>query len=184
MNFFRIPIFPLLSRTESTTCATQLDANKREESAVCQPKAAAAEQQAGGGGTKQHGRGGEAAADSGAGRERKEQEDRGGGWRTAAECAAICCCCPCGVMNLLILAVYKLPAGLCRKMWRRRNLRRKKRNALLQQRPSAGPPTCSCDEGNVQMIERGGKNGVDLDDEMWARFYGAGFWRSSSQREA
>lgn len=104
---------------------------------------------------------------------------------TAAECAAICCCCPCGVMNLLILAVYKLPAGLCRKMWRRRNLRlKKKRNALLQQRPSAGPPTCSCDEGNVQMIERGGKNGVDLDDEMWARFYGAGFWRSSSQREA
>ncbi|GAB2272601.1 hypothetical protein Dimus_007423 [Dionaea muscipula] len=43
---------------------------------------------------------------------------------TAAECAAVCCCCPCGIVDLLVLAVYKVPAGLCRKALRSRRRRR------------------------------------------------------------
>ena len=38
---------------------------------------------------------------------------------TAAECAAVCCCCPCGLMNLLYLAIYKVPSTLCRRALRR-----------------------------------------------------------------
>ncbi|KAE8009642.1 hypothetical protein FH972_006068 [Carpinus fangiana] len=43
---------------------------------------------------------------------------------TTAECAAVCCCCPCGLVNLLYLAIYKVPSTLC---WRalRRNSRKK-----------------------------------------------------------
>ncbi|KAL2240025.1 E3 ubiquitin-protein ligase SINA-like 2 [Sesamum indicum] len=44
---------------------------------------------------------------------------------TAGECAAVCCCCPCGMVDLLILAVYRLPAGLWRKKKRERLLRKK-----------------------------------------------------------
>ncbi|KAG2272253.1 hypothetical protein Bca52824_066808 [Brassica carinata] len=29
---------------------------------------------------------------------------------TTASCAAVCCCCPCGLVNLLVLAIYKVPA--------------------------------------------------------------------------
>ena len=36
-----------------------------------------------------------------------------------ADCAAVACCCPCGVLNLTVLAVNKVPAGLCRKALRK-----------------------------------------------------------------
>ncbi|KAJ8570594.1 hypothetical protein K7X08_037566 [Anisodus acutangulus] len=44
---------------------------------------------------------------------------------TTAECTAVACCCPCGIVNLLVLAVYKVPAGLCRKALRKNRRNRK-----------------------------------------------------------
>ncbi|KAL2534515.1 hypothetical protein Adt_07866 [Abeliophyllum distichum] len=106
---------------------------------------------------------------------------------TAAECAAVCCCCPCGLMNLLVLAVYKLPAGLCRKALRRKRRHRMIKNGLLP------PRQCGCDDKELQILPISGpvamvnaleldKDVAELEKEMWEKFYGAGFWRSSSQR--
>ncbi|XP_073277938.1 uncharacterized protein [Primulina huaijiensis] len=104
---------------------------------------------------------------------------------TAAECVAVCCCCPCGIVNLLLLAVYKLPAGLCRKALRRKRRMKLMKKGLLQ------PRKCGCDEKEVQMhsvamvntLETGdNKEVIELEKEMWEKFYSAGFWRSSSQR--
>ncbi|KAK3225281.1 hypothetical protein Dsin_005143 [Dipteronia sinensis] len=44
---------------------------------------------------------------------------------TATECTVVCCCCPFTVMNLLVLAVYKVQAGLCKKAWRRQRKRQR-----------------------------------------------------------
>ncbi|XP_009794112.1 uncharacterized protein LOC107799622 [Nicotiana tabacum] len=126
---------------------------------------------------------------------------RGGGVRKArlaevaggatAECAAVACCCPCGIVNLLVLAVYKVPAGLCRKA-----LRKKRRNRLTKKGLLPSKGHCSCDE--IELIHSypisspiavvgGGnlesdKDALELEKEMWDKFYGAGFWRSPSQR--
>ncbi|KAK4380672.1 hypothetical protein RND71_002534 [Anisodus tanguticus] len=107
---------------------------------------------------------------------------------TAAECAAVCCCCPCGLVNLLVLAVYKLPAGLCRKA-----LRRKRRRRLMKKGPLQPKRQCGCDESELSIgasfaVVDGGsslesdEDVVALEKDMWSKFYGAGFWRSPSQR--
>ncbi|PWA83441.1 2S globulin, Glycoside hydrolase, catalytic domain-containing protein [Artemisia annua] len=46
---------------------------------------------------------------------------------TTAECAAVCCCFPIGLVNLLVLAVYGVPAGLYRKA-----LKKKRRRKMLK----------------------------------------------------
>ncbi|GFP94933.1 hypothetical protein PHJA_001637700 [Phtheirospermum japonicum] len=110
---------------------------------------------------------------------------------TMAECAAVCCCCPCGLANLLVLVVYKVPAGLCRKA-----LRKKRRQKLMKE--GLLPPRrikCSCDEelhvhpvtsplSFVTALETASDNKeiLELEKEMWGQFYSAGFWRSPSQR--
>ncbi|PON50885.1 hypothetical protein PanWU01x14_220170 [Parasponia andersonii] len=132
---------------------------------------------------------------------------------TAAECAAVCCCFPCALMNFVVLAVYKVPTGLCRQVWEKRKKRQRsakmKKGLLLQKRPN-GPrdgPVREEREAEWKRVKEaalvqekkingggggGGGGGssygaagtVDyLDEEMWDRFYGAGFWRSPSQRE-
>ncbi|KAL3532196.1 hypothetical protein ACH5RR_005717 [Cinchona calisaya] len=106
---------------------------------------------------------------------------------TTAECAAICCCCPCGLVNLLVLAVYKVPAGLCRKALRRKRRRKLMKKGLLPARkygcddvelvqlhPLPGPLTA------VNSLQSD-KDVVELEKEMWDKFYSAGFWRSASQ---
>ncbi|KAG8374015.1 hypothetical protein BUALT_Bualt11G0086900 [Buddleja alternifolia] len=107
---------------------------------------------------------------------------------TTAECAAVCCCCPCGLVNLLVLAVYKLPAGLCRKALRKKRRRRMMKMGLLP------PRKCGCDDQELQIhpmtdpaavvnaLESENKEVIELEKEMWDKFYGGGFWRSSSQR--
>jgi hypothetical protein len=116
---------------------------------------------------------------------------------TAAECAAICFCCPCSIMNLLVLAVYKVPAGLCRKAWKQRKRQRliKKKKlpkqmmmttGLLSHRPGSAVvgPTLA-EFGAMEMIKRpsgdvdkeddengdGATEAVNLEKEMWDRFY-------------
>lgn len=100
-----------------------------------------------------------------------------------AECAAVACCCPCGLVELLVLAAYKVPAGLCKKALRKQ--RRRHRSAGLMQatrwwtcdvegfqlRPVTDPETVADDSEVIQ-----------LEKEMWDRFYNTGFWRSASQR--
>ncbi|GMH29996.1 hypothetical protein Nepgr_031839 [Nepenthes gracilis] len=131
---------------------------------------------------------------------------------TAAECAAICCCCPCGLLNLLLLAVYKVPAGLLQRALKSRRRRRLIKKGLL---PMNSTPArcsssrrkygsfCSCDETEinihpvtavsaleaVQELEKVGKELamakelMELEKEMWDRFCRSGFGRSPSQRE-
>ena len=105
---------------------------------------------------------------------------------TTAECAAVCCCCPCGLVDLLVLAMCKVPAGLCRKALRRKRRRRLLKMGLLP------PAKCSCDEKDFQIHPVAPPEGIDsvpdnvevieLDKEMFDQFYGGGFWRSSSAR--
>ncbi|XP_030522514.1 uncharacterized protein LOC115735428 [Rhodamnia argentea] len=117
---------------------------------------------------------------------------------TAADCAALCCCCPCTVVNLLALAVYRVPAGLCRRVRRRRQrsaaAKRKKKGVLLAQRPNsfAAGSTGAADllKAEDDGLDAGGSDSDgdddavgDLEKEMWDRFHGAGFWRSPSTRD-
>ncbi|GAB4834123.1 hypothetical protein Ancab_032386 [Ancistrocladus abbreviatus] len=133
---------------------------------------------------------------------------------TLAECTAICCCCPCGLVTLLVLAVYKVPAGLCRKILRTRRRRRLIKKGLM---PLESNPVssrlqrcgglCGCDETELHIHPVAAaamaleafpdmdevfvvgrevameKELVELEKQMWDRFYGTGFWRSLSQRE-
>lgn len=108
---------------------------------------------------------------------------------TAAECAAVCCCCPCGLVNLLVLAVYKLPAGLCRKALRRKRRRRINKKGIKQCDDNSELSIHPYNGGAASLaVVDGGrslesdKDVVALEKEMWSKFYGAGFWRSPSQR--
>jgi len=67
------------------------------------------------------------------GKERRRIAEKVGGTaaQTAAECAAVCCCCPCSLVNLVILALYKIPASLCKKAWKRRRLLKMKKKAFI-----------------------------------------------------
>ena len=116
---------------------------------------------------------------------------------TTAECAAVCCCFPIGLVNLLVLAVYGVPAGLYRKA-----LKKKRRRKMLKKVGGGGGgggdgddvdgDRSSCDGEEFLINERFGYGVVTslemdsdvmrLEDEMWGRFYGTGFWRSASQR--
>ncbi|KAK4255318.1 hypothetical protein QN277_008331 [Acacia crassicarpa] len=118
---------------------------------------------------------------------------------TAAECAVVCCCCPCAVVNVLILAVYRLPAGLFKKAIRRR---KRKRLQKMKNKMYLPPQQCS-NNGNAIITleqclseemktfgtadtvekEEGRSEADELEKEMWARFHGTGFWRSSSRRQ-
>ncbi|KAF5747752.1 hypothetical protein HS088_TW05G00479 [Tripterygium wilfordii] len=117
---------------------------------------------------------------------------------TTAECAAICCCCPCGLVNLLLLPIYKVPAGLCRRALRRKRLQRlmTKKDLLPPRHKRCQCGYCDdtemqihpfCEEQEEEFQKTTSKEEEkaveELEKEMWARFYGAGFWRSPSQRE-
>ncbi|KAL8501598.1 hypothetical protein ACS0TY_020927 [Phlomoides rotata] len=110
---------------------------------------------------------------------------------TSADCVAVCCCCPCGLVNLFMLAVYKVPAGLCWKALRRKHHRRLMKKGGLQ------PWRCGYDEeffelhlvvSHVSMVSvleslLKDREVIELEKEMWDKFYDAGFWRSPSQRK-
>lgn len=120
---------------------------------------------------------------------------------TTAECAAICCCCPCGLVNLLYVAIYKVPAGLCRRALRNKRSQQLIKKGLLP--PQRRQCSCGCDETEIQIHpvamdslpdikskekeeekeDESKKEVMKLEKEMWERFYSTGFWRSPSQRE-
>ncbi|KAG5021044.1 hypothetical protein AAZX31_06G288200 [Glycine max] len=123
----------------------------------------------------------------------------------AADCTAVCCCCPCTVVNLVVLAVYKLPKGLVEKAAHKRRRRMPKKNntgdvkngvVLLQAQRSSSVETLDIAVGPTRLEEFMKKEWEDeekgkcekeeeegLEKEMWARFAGTGFWRSESQRQ-
>ncbi|XP_010248087.1 PREDICTED: uncharacterized protein LOC104612373 [Nelumbo nucifera] len=107
---------------------------------------------------------------------------------TAAECMAVCCCFPCGVVDMLVLAVYRVPAGLCRKAMKKRSQQRKKGSPLSQQQ--VFPYGCDEAEFEIHIVSQmeldeiaKTKEVIELDKEMWDRFYETGFWRSLSRLE-
>ncbi|OMO77075.1 hypothetical protein COLO4_25368 [Corchorus olitorius] len=113
---------------------------------------------------------------------------------TAAECAAVFCCCPCTVMELLILGLYKVPTGLCKKAWKRRQRHRlMKRNEVLLGPTMSGPTREEIEAELDRVVGRtglgmddqddGSARSVDMENEMWGRFYATGFWRSPSQKD-
>nr|AAA33399.1 pollen preferential protein [Lilium longiflorum]CAA78966.1 pollen preferential protein [Lilium longiflorum]CAA78977.1 pollen preferential protein [Lilium longiflorum] len=111
---------------------------------------------------------------------------------TTAGCAALVCC-PCGIVGLLVLATVKLPAGLCRRaLSQKRRKRVKKRSTTLRSRamsfvsddedfgvPSFVPRTPETWPSKSPSVEV-----AEKEEEMWAEFYSAGFWRSPSQKES
>ncbi|EOA29516.1 hypothetical protein CARUB_v10014493mg [Capsella rubella] len=144
---------------------------------------------------------------------------------TTASCAAVWCCCPCGLVNLLVLAIYKVPKGICRRAIRSRRRKQLVKSGMLPPLLSAGKnermqrvfqnsefaihpldsEDVSEDEDDDNFLdlkyigkpvtavfatEEEEETGEDdaavlaLEKEMWNRFYGAGFWRSPSQRES
>ncbi|XP_058106751.1 uncharacterized protein LOC131250149 [Magnolia sinica] len=102
---------------------------------------------------------------------------------TTAECAVVVCCCPCTVVDLLVLAVVKLPAGLCRRALRKKV--HKRRIGLLQ------PKRFEDEDMYVGMCvtagtwpEKSPATAVsEMEEEMWNTFFNTGFWRSPSARE-
>lgn len=122
---------------------------------------------------------------------------------TAAECVAVCCCFPCGVANFLLLAIYKVPAGLCRRVLKKRRHQKMLKEGL--RKPTRRHCSCGCcdDVSGSRIYPMCANDAVDvkrlcsttteldnnddatraLEKEMWDQFYGTGFWRSSSNRE-
>ncbi|XP_028777576.1 uncharacterized protein LOC114734193 [Neltuma alba] len=116
---------------------------------------------------------------------------------TAAECAVVCCCCPCGLINLLVLALYKVPAGLCRRALRNKRRRKLLNVGFLPQRRRRCK--CGCEEVEIPIhpigcedtfsdiewrkSEEWDKGAMELEKEMWDMFASTGFWRSPSMRE-
>ncbi|KAK7284752.1 hypothetical protein RJT34_19505 [Clitoria ternatea] len=119
---------------------------------------------------------------------------------TAAECVAVCCCFPCGLANFLLLAIYKVPAGLCQRMLKNRRRRKMIKEGLLK--PTRSQCSCGCcDDVNGTRIypmcandaydikrlcapQPDNDDALALEKEMWDKFYSTGFWRSSSRRES
>lgn len=118
-----------------------------------------------------------------------------------AECAAVACCCPCSVLNLLVLVMYKVPAGLFRKALRHKRRRRIMKKERLLPAPGLGKcdgkevEICTVMSGDPVMMAKAlekyddvtlilGKDDgmMKLEKEMWEQFYQTGFWRSPSQR--
>ena len=61
--------------------------------------------------------------------ERRKVGEVAGG--AAAECAAVWCCGPCAVVNLVVLAVYRVPAAVCKKACVMEQRRKEELNGFL-----------------------------------------------------
>jgi len=119
-------------------------------------------------------------------REHRSCSEVAGG--TAAGCAAVCCCFPCVMAEVVVLATVRAPAALCRRAARVRKGRRRS--------ASAGQATeiyeLLVDDGGIVEVDANAAEAValpvkpaleetgELEKEVWARFYGTGFWRSPS----
>uniref|UniRef100_A0A0D9Y1L8 Uncharacterized protein n=1 Tax=Leersia perrieri TaxID=77586 RepID=A0A0D9Y1L8_9ORYZ len=118
---------------------------------------------------------------------------------TATDCAAVCCCFPFAVVELVVLAAVRVPAALCRRAvfgsssrrrrhrhQRSRCRRRKEIDEFLAMNAAAAgkvKKTAAPAETTPAVEHLVGGVDDDVEKEIWASFYGGGFWRSPSQRE-
>uniref|UniRef100_A0A0E0MPQ5 Uncharacterized protein n=1 Tax=Oryza punctata TaxID=4537 RepID=A0A0E0MPQ5_ORYPU len=129
-------------------------------------------------------------------RRAREQQPRCGevAGGTAAGCAAVCCCFPFAVVELVVLAAVRVPAALCRRAvrgGRRRRIHAANRKEMgeLLALDVASPRSLAAAATKAKSAEAdfpamtAAEHLVDMEKEVWASFYGAGFWRSPSQRE-
>ncbi|XP_074373618.1 uncharacterized protein LOC141713962 [Apium graveolens] len=113
---------------------------------------------------------------------------------TTADIAAVACA-PLGIADLVLLAVYKVPTGLCRKAIRQKRRRRLMKKGSLNLPFVGHDQMCYCSycdgmesefqtEDPVMMAEAMEKDDdlMQLEKEMWDKFHGAGFWRSNSAK--
>ncbi|XP_068634702.1 uncharacterized protein [Aristolochia californica] len=107
---------------------------------------------------------------------------------TTAECAAVFCCWPCGLIDLVVTAFVKLPAGLCRRAIR--NNQRKRRVKRLCALPRRHDDEYDLrihpvDEMMIPWLPESSPSAVvsAFEKEMWAEFCNTGFWRNPSARE-
>ncbi|XP_039007811.1 uncharacterized protein LOC120135634 [Hibiscus syriacus] len=104
--------------------------------------------------------------------------------RATAEGAAICCCFPLTMAKFLVLAIYKIPAGLFS-----RAISKMQNKGFVEPCSRKGGCGCGCDgdrDFQIQTVERvesseeSQKAVKELEKEMLQKFYGSGFWRSPS----
>ncbi|KAB2065682.1 hypothetical protein ERO13_A09G100800v2 [Gossypium hirsutum] len=99
---------------------------------------------------------------------------------SAAECTAVCCCFPLTIMELLVLGLYKVPTGLCKKACRRKKGKSKSHGFH---------PTSSSEDQDTELhqmvgnADDGSRVTVDSEDKKSDRFFGTGFWRDPSEKE-
>lgn len=111
--------------------------------------------------------------------ERRKVGEVAGG--AAAECAAICCCCPCAVVKFVVLAVYRVPAAVCKKAWKQSKRRRfvAKRHGLLEGSQSSVHAKLKEEDPTAEVIvfEESAVNDVMVLSRMkcWNGFMGRGF---------
>ncbi|KAK1411869.1 hypothetical protein QVD17_32683 [Tagetes erecta] len=102
---------------------------------------------------------------------------------TTAECAVVCCCIPLSLVNLFVMAVYGVPAGLLKKVLRKKRRRRVlKRGLLVEDGDFSSHDRSDGSEVLISSPEMETVDVVEFEEEMWRKFYGTGFWRSVSQR--
>ncbi|XP_020238416.1 uncharacterized protein LOC109817548 [Cajanus cajan] len=106
-----------------------------------------------------------------------------------AECAAVCCCVPCAVMDMVVLATYKVPAGLVKKALLKREKKQlqhrskknnKKNGPTVAAQDNVGPRPTLEDHLAEEVVHQ--EQDSNIQDDGWAHFNGTGFWRSTSQR--
>lgn len=119
---------------------------------------------------------------------------------TAAECAAVCCCCPCGLLSLIVFAVVRLPAGLCRKAVQKQRRKKKKKKKTMMLCSLQQPKGYEDAERRMDEMERSEISPAispgrwpdkspstvvsEMEKEMWTKLYGTGFWRNPSEKES
>ena len=111
---------------------------------------------------------------------------------TAANCFIVCCCCPCIIVEFVILAVYKVPVTVFRRILKKRRLKKRKIKKERSGDCEVYEKSCYDDEFstvdwnddlNLIKVSLDG-SAMDLDKKMWDQFHQTGFWRSSSQRNS
>ncbi|XP_030512511.1 uncharacterized protein LOC115726669 [Rhodamnia argentea] len=82
---------------------------------------------------------------------------------SSAECVAIWCCCPCAIADFFLLAVYRVPAGLCRRALRKRRRRRLTRQVAFTSKRGvrSGKKGTSVHDGDG---EGNGGKGADVEN--------------------
>ncbi|KAK8968895.1 hypothetical protein KSP40_PGU003295 [Platanthera guangdongensis] len=108
---------------------------------------------------------------------------------TTAECLAVVCCCPCGLVNLIVLAVVKIPVAIYRRAVRKRKKCRRAEGAAVnniavaQDIDIAGAYPAAAETGLPLTVKSPAAEVSEMEKVMWSQIFGTGFWRSPSQRE-